>query len=163
MSTSTSFANDQHGSVLIETATALACFLVLFLAIIECSRAVYSDLFVGYAARTASRYAMVRGSTWTGSTCSTTATASCDATSANVASFVQSSAPIGIDAVDDVTVTTTWPGTTPAGTPCGATSGTNSPGCTVQVTVVYNFTFIPPFSSIGAITLASTSAVAVAQ
>jgi hypothetical protein len=105
---------------------------------------------------------MVRGQSWKGATCSTTATASCTATAANVSSYVLSITPPGLSATN-LTVTTTWPGTTAAGASCTSTSTTNLPDCVVTVLVSYNFSFTLPFIPKNTLTLTSTSSAAIVQ
>jgi Flp pilus assembly protein TadG len=154
---------DEKGSSLIEIAACLTALLMLSFGVIDCSRALYADLYVGYSAHAAARYAMVRGSTWNGTTCSDTTTASCDATNSNVTSYVQSMAPLGIDTTTPLKVATAWPGTTAAGSSCMTSNGANSPGCVVQVAVTYNFTFVLPFLPKSTLALKSSSAVTIAQ
>jgi Flp pilus assembly protein TadG len=158
-----SFLAEDHGGALIESAASLTAMLMIFFGIMDCSRALYAALYVGYAARAAARYAMVRGSTWSGKSCSSTATASCMATSANVTSFVQGIAPLGVNTGTNLTINTTWPGTDVTGAACIATNGNNSPGCVAQVKVTYNFHFVLPFLPSNTVKLVSSSAVTIAQ
>jgi hypothetical protein len=58
-------------------------------------------------------------------------------------------------------VSTTWPGTTASGANCG--SGTNSPGCVVNVQVSYSFNFVLPFLPKNAMVLSSSSTVPISQ
>ena len=137
--------SEEAGSSLVEfAASAILLFTMLF-GIMDCARAMYVDHFVANAAREATRYAAVRGDTWDGTSCATPATFTCEATTANVTSFVQSIASAGIKTAN-LTVTTTWTGNTANGSVCtngGAAS--NSPGCVVIVKVVYSFSFVLPF------------------
>ena len=52
--------------------------------IMDCARALYCYHFVSYAARQGTRYAMVRGSTWSSNPCANTTSFDCDATASNI-------------------------------------------------------------------------------
>jgi Flp pilus assembly protein TadG len=154
--------SDQSGSELVEfSLSAILLFTVIF-GILDCSRALYVDHYVAYVANEATRYAMVRGSTWQGITCTTTSSFSCDATSSDITNMVTSITPLGFSA-SNLAVNSAWPGTTPAGTACATTNGVNSPGCVVQVTVSYSFNFVLPFLPKNTLNLKSTSAVAISR
>jgi hypothetical protein len=107
----------------------------------------------------------VRGSSWGSTSCASTSTFSCNATAANVVSYVQSIVPPGISSGTPLSVTTTWPGTELAGsaTTCSTTNGNNSPGCLVMVQVSYSFTYFLPFLPTSALALKSTSEVIILQ
>ena len=153
--------HDEDGGSLLEfAASATVLFLVMF-GFMEFSRAIYINHFVSYAATEGARYASLRGSTYTGA-CASPAAFSCAATSANITTFVQKMAPAGV-LPSAVVVTTTWSGKTPAGVACRAATGTNSPGCVVQVKVNYSFAFVLPFISKTPLTLSSTAAYAISQ
>jgi Flp pilus assembly protein TadG len=159
------FSADESGQSLVEFALTASLVLMAMFGIIDCSRALYAYHFVSYAARDATRYAMVRGSTWGSSTCGSTAIFQCKASSANIQSFVQSITPLGIDSGTPLTVTTTWPGTGPSGAAgsCGTTAGNNSPGCMVAVKVSYSFNYVLPYLPSTTLALTSTSKVVIAQ
>jgi Flp pilus assembly protein TadG len=156
-----SLASGEAGGTLVEFAVALSVLLMVVFGIMDCSRALYFDHYVRYSAEEAVRYAMVRGSTWNNSPCTTTQTESCTATSANVTSLVKSITPIGN--IANLNVATTWTGKTPTGSDCSSANVNNSPGCVVQVQVSYNFGFVLPFLPKRALALNSTSAAAIAQ
>jgi len=127
--------------------------LTLLFGIVDFARAMYAWAFVSWAAQSGTRYAIVRGATWTGTTCATTATQDCDASSANVTSYVQGLAPPGITS-SSVQVNPQWPASTPDGASCATANGQ---GCFVKVTVSYTFHFITPFLPASGINLSSTS------
>jgi Flp pilus assembly protein TadG len=154
---------EEQGSSLIEVAACLSAVLMILFGIMDCSRALYADLFVGYAAHAASRYATVRGATWNGSSCSTSTTSNCAATSSDITRLVQSMAPLGVSTSTPLTVTSTWPGTNAAGSTCNSSQGANSPGCVVNVVVAYKFSFVLPFLPQNALLLSSSSTVTIAQ
>jgi len=157
-------ASDEDGSALVEfAASGILLALVLF-GVMDTARALYIDNFVANGAREAVRYAMMRGATWKGTSCAAPGTEECDATADNVTSYLQSVAPAGVStSANYLTVSTTWPGTTPSGAACSATGVNNSPGCVVRVNVTYSFAYLFPFMPKGALTLASTSAMAISQ
>jgi Flp pilus assembly protein TadG len=153
---------DDQGSALVEFAFVLILVLTFMFGIMDFSRFLYTDHFLSGAAREGTRYAMVRGSTWT-TACASTTTFSCNASAANVISYVQGLTPPGITA-SSLTVLPTWPGTLAgAATACDATKGNNSPGCLVQVQVSYPYKFLFPFLPKSTLTIASTSQMVVLQ
>lgn len=158
-------AADQRGDSLIEFAVVSVMLFTCIFGIMDCSRALYAYHFTSYAAREATRYAVVRGSTFSTTPCATTSTLVCDATAANIASFVQGIVPLGISSGSALTVTATWPGTAPTGASgvCSVANGVNSPGCLVKVQVSYLFTYITPFLPGSGLTLTSTSEAVIQQ
>ena len=135
--------------------------MVLFL-LLDGARLIYLDHFVGNAARDGSRYAMVRGSSWSGTSCAAATTAMCAATSANVKSFVIYASP-KVTSTAPLSVTASWPGTNAAGKACDASSGANSPACVVKVNVTYAFVPMIPFLSHKGLLLSSTSEITILQ
>jgi Flp pilus assembly protein TadG len=159
----------ERGSVLVEFAAVVLVLLTIMFGIMDFSRALYIYHFISEAAREASRYAMVRGSTWSAG-CVATTTYSCKATAANVTSYVQSITPMGISSAwvtsgcpsaTNPCVNTTWLTTTPSGTACAA----DSPGCRVSVQVTYPLKYIltPLFLPKSTQTLQSTSVMVISQ
>lgn len=134
---------DRHGAMLVEFSVSITVALALLFWVFYASMALYADHFTANAARAATRYAMVRGSTWGGTTCSSAATLECTATTTDVSSYVNTLVTPGLD-TGALTVTTTWPGTTPTGAACDTTNGSNSPYCSVTVQVTYNFNLTAP-------------------
>jgi Flp pilus assembly protein TadG len=158
-------AASERGDGMIEFAISAVVLFTCIFGIIGCSQLLYAYHFTSYSAREATRYAMVRGSTWGSTNCATTTTAVCNATTANVQAYVQSIVPPGMNAGTPLTVTTTWPGTELAGsaTTCSTTNGNNSPGCLVMVQVSYSFNYLLPFLPTTALNLRSTSEVVILQ
>jgi Flp pilus assembly protein TadG len=159
---SSGFLRKEQGSSLVEFAFSFTILLAMMYGIIDMSRALYINHYVAYASRQAARYAMVRGATWSGTSCAATTTYDCDATGPNVQSYVQSQVPPGVSATK-VTATTSWTGLTAAGGGCVSIAASNSPGCSVQVTVTYPFHFILPYLPATAITFTSSSSVTISQ
>ena len=140
---------------MVEFSIAAVLLLTVIFGIMDFARAVYADHFVSYAAQEGTRYAIVRGGTFAGTTCTTTSTMDCAATAGDVQSYVQSIAPPGISGTS-VSASATWPGTTVSGSATGC-STINNPGCDVKVTVTYTFSFLLPFMPTAGITFSSSS------
>lgn len=159
-------ARQEQGASLIESATSISLLMMLLMAVVAGTLIVFSDIFVGTAAHLATRYAMVRGSSFAPTPCTSTTTTNCAATNANVLSYVQSVAPAGISTgASSLSAVTTWPGTSVTGSAACATTGgsANSPGCLVTVQVTYSFNYSLPFISGSALNLVSTSSVTIVQ
>jgi Flp pilus assembly protein TadG len=157
-------AKDEEGSSLVEFALIFVVMITMMLGIIDFCRAAYSYHFVAEVAREATRYAAVRGSTCNSDgSCSqaTPDTGPAAPTNTVVQDYVTSITPPGIDSTK-VTTTPTW---CPAAANCPAAicpSPSNEPGCTVEVTVSYTFSFLfplvyKPIAPSGTITLSSSS------
>jgi Flp pilus assembly protein TadG len=139
------FAQGERGDSLVEFSISISVLLMVVFGVIDCSRALYSYHFVSYAAQQGARYAMVRGGDWP-STCSSATSYACQASTANIRSYVQSQAPLGITA-SSITVTPTWPQQTVngSGTGCNTTATQADQGCLVKVQVSYTFRFMLPY------------------
>jgi Flp pilus assembly protein TadG len=162
--------NGEQGSNLVEFALIILVLMTMMLGIIDFCRAAYAYHFVSNAAREATRYAAVRGSTCNAdSSCSQATPDTGPAAPGNtvIQDYVNSIVSAGLDP-KQVTTTPNWPVQANSPAICNtAVTGigpatANYPGCTVEVTVSYNFSFIfplvyKPFSSTGTITLSSTS------
>ena len=157
----TAQAHDEAGATTLEFAIVLSLLLICVLGIMVSSLALYANHFVTDAAKEATRYAMVRGSSWSTS-CATYSSFSCEASSSNVTSFVNAIAPPGISQ-SNITVTTTWPGTDPTGATCDTANGTNSPACVVNVRVQYSFNVLLPFVPIATIKMSGVSSEVITQ
>ena len=148
------------GASLVEYAFILIIFFAVIFSISGFGHVLFAYHFVNEAAKEATRYAAVKGSTCAndadGGSCQSTNSASGTAgptSQSDVAAYVTSITPQSIDPTK-LTVTATWPG--PASPPLcfhdvTLKDGTvvpklpdKSPGCTAQVTVAYPYTFIFP-------------------
>lgn len=159
-----SFGRGEQGSSLAEMAIASSIFLAFLFGIIQACWAIYAYNFVNAAAREATRYAIVRGATYTGTNCTSPGFATCVAqagSTGDIAQFVQNFAYPGIDS-SLITTTTTWPGTV-APSLCPSTGPCNAPGNLVQVVVSYPFSFHIPFVPAASFTMASTSQMVISQ
>jgi Flp pilus assembly protein TadG len=150
----------EEGGTLVEMALCSSILLSMLLGIIQLCLALYCYHYVSDAAREATRWAIVRGST----SCSNTPNlTNCNATAAEVQSFVQS---LGYPYSGGLTATTKWCQAS-AGKPttwstCSASTA-NSPGNQVQVQVQYSFPLGVPFVNVGNVTVSSTSQMVIAQ
>lgn len=149
-------AQDETGSELVEVGMSVWLWVLCVMGIVYVSFGVYAAHFVSSAAEDAARYAMVRGSTWSGTSCNTTSTFECAAKSSDVSNYVTSQLLPGLSS-QNLSVTSTWPGTTANGNTCDTSSGSNSPYCVVNVTVTYNLRLTLPLIPISTIPLSSTS------
>jgi Flp pilus assembly protein TadG len=148
---------EDRGEAIVEFSVSAFVLLMTMLGVIDFSRALYTYHFVSYAAQEGTRYAMVRGADWTPS-CATASSYGCQASGANITSYVQSLAPPGVVA-SNIGVTPTWPELNADGTStgCNTTPKENSQGCLVKVNVTYSFHFIMPFIPQTALTMSATS------
>lgn len=146
---------ETRGDSLPEFGISAIVLLMVIFGIMDFSRGLYVYHFVSYAAEEGTRYAVVRGSQFSGTSCSTQAYA-CDATSTDIQTYVRGLAPPGVTA-SNITVTTTWSGKLPNGT-AGSCSTTKSvDGCMVQVKVSVPFQFVLSFLPSSSMTFTSTS------
>jgi Flp pilus assembly protein TadG len=145
---------NQLGSALVEQALVLTILLAVIFGIIDSGRALYTYHFVSQAAREATRWASVRGSTCVG------LTGGCPADAGDVQTYVANVSGMGLNPAK-ITATATWP-IKPYSSPACAASN-NKPGCVVQVQVDYAFQFILPFLPSTGFTMSSTSQMVITQ
>jgi len=134
---------DENGSEAVEFALAFSVWVAAAFMIMYVSFALYAAHFVANAAQEGARYASVRGSSWSNASCSASAL-DCTASSTDISSYVKNAAPPGLS-TSSINVSASWPGNTSSGAACDTADGSNSPNCTVRVTVSYNFSFPLPF------------------
>ena len=125
--------NGEAGSALVEFALAAVIVLTVLFGIIDMGRALYAYHWVSNAARLGTRFAMVRGSYCSG------LSGGCPAHDTDITAYVISQA-VGID-TSQVTVTSicVYGANFYSLPPCPAPNS-------VQVRVVYLFSFISPFA-----------------
>jgi Flp pilus assembly protein TadG len=144
-----------RGSALVEFAFLVPLLFALVFGVIDFGRALYSYHFVSNAAREATRWASVRGSSCNGID-------NCPASASEVGAYVASIAPMGIDTSSSrLSAVTTWVAPPNNLTICA--SFPNSPGCAVQVQVSYVFKFVLPFLPTSGYTMTSTSQMVISQ
>jgi len=151
----------ETGSAIVEMAISSAIFLAALFGIIQACWAIYAYNYVNQAAREATRYAIVRGATYSPTNCTAPGAATCVAQAGNtgdIAQYVKSLAYPGID-TSRLTVTTTWPNTVGM---C-PTAPCNYPGNLVQVVVSYPYSFNIPFVPAATFTMKSTSQLVISQ
>jgi Flp pilus assembly protein TadG len=154
-------AEEDRGSESVEFALSFSLWIGAAFMIMYGSFALYAAHFGANAAEEAGRFAMVRGSSWNGASCATNAL-DCTATSDDIAKYVKSALPPGMSSAN-LSVSSSWPGTTASGDSCDTEDGVNSPNCIVKVTVTYQFTFPVPFFTQNTVPLKSTSIVTISQ
>jgi len=163
--------NGEDGVNLLEYAFIAILSMLLILGIMDFGRMLYTYHYLSNTAREASRWAAVNGST-----CHDDLTCTAPAADTDVATYVTQITPPGINSNNPpLTTTTTWPVQANGPQTCtvgagGALSCTavcattqNAPGCTVEVQVSYNFTFLFPLIRSSALTLSSTSQMVIAH
>ncbi len=145
--------HSERGASLPETAIVISAVLALTFGIIDFGRAMYTYDFVAQLAREGARWAAVRGS----DSCTNSANTlpNCNASAANIQSYVQSLSQ-GATVASSIHAT-------PAYSCPGGGSGTNAPSCTVAVTVTYPFGFVMPFLPKSGIPMSSTSQMVISQ
>jgi Flp pilus assembly protein TadG len=163
-------ARDERGSALFEAGISMLVLLMLMFGVIEASLAVYSFHFVANAAHEATRYATVRGGSWT-ATCDGTGTAGsgygasmCQASPADIENYVATRNFPGVNiTTSDVCVEYFSSVPSSVSTTCSANSSPNAAGDIVQVTVTYPFTLHVPGLPAYTVNLSSTSQSVIAQ
>jgi Flp pilus assembly protein TadG len=147
---------DDEGSVLAEFSIGVLVLMILILSVADFGRMLYSYQFVSGAARQATRWASVRGSS-----CTTFSTA-CPASATDIQNYVRSLAPGGID---PARITVTAKCGTPGNPPPtgGCTSPDNDPGKAVNIRVQYSFSFVYGFVGTAQTTLSSSSQLVISQ
>lgn len=161
-------AREESGAELVEFALTALVLIGLIFTMFNWMLGMYVYHFTTYAAQEATRFAMVRGHTWSKNTtesCSTSAPPNftmpydCTVSATDIQNYVQSLAGPGMNA-SSLTINTSsssvWPGVTPDNTSTPCATNANAAGCLVKVTVTYNFNFLP-FLKLSALPMAATS------
>lgn len=168
-------ARGEEGTTMVEAALAMLVMLMLFFGVVEACLTIYSFEYVTSAVHEATRYAIVRGGSWT-SSCDGTGSAGsgyrsslCTASSADIQNYVVQRAAdypdINITA-SDVCVEYLSSVPSSASSTCTASTGStlaNSLGDIVQVTITYPFTLTLPGLPDYAFNLSSTSQMVIAE
>jgi Flp pilus assembly protein TadG len=139
----------EDGNNLIEYAIVFMFFMSMVLGIVDFSRALYTYHFLSNAAREATRWAAVRGTT-----CVNDGSCAAPASKTDIQAYVRNITPPGVNPnPPDLTTTPSWSGTDPV---C-QNDTPSPPGCTVEVEVSYKFKFVVPFIRTTPLTLSSSS------
>ena len=148
-----------EGSAILEMALSSMIFLTMIIGAFQICLALYTHNYISEVAREGARYAIVRGSGCTSVT-------NCNATSAQIQTYVRGLAYGGTASSTNMTVTTTWlsaSSTTPTTwTSCGATQ-CDDPGNAVRVTVTYALPLPLPFRAKTTWNMSSTSQMVIAN
>jgi Flp pilus assembly protein TadG len=176
----------EEGSGLVEYALIFILFITMILGIMDFCRMLYAYHFVSNAAREATRWASVNGSTCNGdaisgsagsctapvtcgssgcSTCTSYGSCSPANSTTDIPNYVEMLAiPAGINTSsgcgstgNSACLTTTPTWPVQTTSPTSCSTTVNGPGCTVQVQVSYSFNFLFPLVHISPVTLSSTS------
>ena len=136
----------EDGTNLVEFGIACIVFLAILFGICEFGIVLYAYHFVSHASKSATRWAAVNGSSCGAGgdaycTQADPSAVTCYVTGTGGGCGTSGIVPPGIDPAK-VTVLTSWPKVTGGPTNCSTTA--NAPGCTVQVTVCYDYKFIFP-------------------
>lgn len=151
MATLSHVRRDSSGSTLVEFALCSVVFIMITFGLIQSCLGLYAFNFISDAARSASRYAVVRGSSCSGMS-------DCGITSAQLQTYVRSIVFPGINA-NNLTASAVWYSAS-ASQPTTWTvcaNQCNAPGNAVQVQVTYSFPLNIPFWKNRALSLSSTS------
>lgn len=154
--------SSEDGSSLVELAMISSILFALLFGLIQIGYAFYAYNYVCDAAREAARYASVRGST----SCTNTPNLSnCNATSAQVQTYVQNLGYPGFSS-GNLTVTTTWcsqSSSQPATWSSCSAGSPKTPGNAVNVVVTYTLPFSIPYWKSTTINTSSTAQMVIAQ
>jgi Flp pilus assembly protein TadG len=149
----------EEGSTIVETAMSIMILLTFMFGVFEAGFALYSYHFLSEAAREGARYAIVRGST-AGGTCASYNSYACNASAANIQSYVQN---LGFFNTTNVTVNPVWSAYATGNSCPTAPAPCNSPGNLVTLTVTYNFPLSVPFIPPHTYAMTSTAAMIIQQ
>jgi Flp pilus assembly protein TadG len=136
---------NEDGSALIEFAVSFGTMMCFVFALMELCLAFYSNSMISEAAREGTRYAIVHGST-----CTTSASASCTATSSQMNTYVSGLALPNLGG-GTMTVNTTYP------------DGNESPGSRVLIKVTYVFPIKLPYLATNSLNLSAASEMYILQ
>jgi Flp pilus assembly protein TadG len=148
-------AGRDDGSSVVEFAVSLTLLFGLIFCFMELCLIFYTHHMIAELAREGTRYAAVHGAS-----CPTTSNPTCEATYSQVNSYVSS---IKLPNLGGGTLTVTT-GYASSGSSTFTTTGCESAGCSVKVTVSYSFPIVMPFVPKGTPNLSmAASSVAVIQ
>lgn len=160
----------EAGAALVETALSMLVMLIFVFGVIEASMAVYSFHYLSNAAHEATRYAVVRGGSWTsscdgsGQAGSGYGSSQCTASQQDIANFIANRDFPGINIQpSDVCVEYFSSVPSSASSACSPNTGPNMPGNIVQVTISYPYSFTLPGLPSYTWNLSSTSQMVIAQ
>jgi len=142
-------------------ALSIGILLAFIFGVMETCLAAYTYHLLSETSREATRYAIVRGSTYTTNCSAPPNSATCVAQGGNntgdIAQYVQS---FGLDPTK-MNVNSTWLNSD--GTACGTTNSCKVPGNQVEVIITYNYPLNVPFVPHATWTMTSTSQMVISQ
>lgn len=150
----------EDGSAIVEMALSSAILFGMLVGVFELCLALFAYHVTADAARQATRWAMVRGST---SCTNTPGLAECNATAANIQSYVTGLGYLNLTTSDTAVNWYTASSTQPTTWTLCSSGTCNVPGSEVQVKVTYPFSLNIPFVSSTTLNLTSTSQMVVSQ
>lgn len=152
---------DEQGASIVEIAVVSTLFFAMLIGAFQMMLALYTFHFVSEAAREASRYAIVRGST---SCTNTPALSNCNATATQIQSYIRGIAYPGITS-SNLNITTAWlqASTTYPRTWSSCAGSCNAPGNQVKVVATYAYSLSVPFVPKASLNLTSTSEMVITQ
>ena len=157
----------EQGGSLVEMALSCLILIPVLFGIIQLSIGLYCYHYAADAAREATRWAIVRGSTCNGifgtGYCSPTSGTGNGATTADIAQYVRT---LGYPYSASVTTTSMWctnGGAVPATWTTCSTTQNNAPGNQVQVTVSYSYPLVIPFLKSNTIHMSSVTSMTIVQ
>lgn len=157
----------EQGGSLVEMALSCLVLIPILFGIIQLSIGLYCYHFAADAAREATRWAIVRGSTCNGifgaGYCAPTSANSSGALNSDIAQYVRT---LGYPYSTSVTTLTKWctkGASIPATWTTCSTTQNNAPGNLVQVTVSYSYPLAIPFIKKNTINLSSVSSMTIVQ
>ena len=155
---------------MVETAISFSLLSMLLFGLFEICLAVYAYHFLANTAHEATRYAMVRGSSWSsscdgsGKAGSGYGSSGCTASPTDIANYVANRNFPGMKVTaDDVCVEYFASVPSSTSSTCSGNSSPNAPGDIVQVTITYPFNLTVPFLNVQALSMSSTSQMVIAQ
>ncbi len=145
------FLRRDVGATLVEFAVATSLLFMMLFGIIQCCLALYTYNYVSDAARVATRYSAVRGSSCTGMP-------DCGITGAQIQTYLRSIPYPGINA-SNLSASAAWlsASSAPPTTWTACANQCNAPGNAVQVTVTYAFSLNIPYWKNATVNMSSTS------
>ena len=143
---------NQSGQAMAQFAVFVPFLFLMIFAVMDFAMAIYTYTEVSYSANAGARWASVRGSTYSCSTCTPTG----PAIESDISTYVQGMA-AWLNTGNTPTVHAQW---FPVGCPTGAN---NCPGSKVQVQVQYSFPIDFPFLSPVTLPLSVTSQMVISQ
>ena len=158
-------ASREDGASAVEMAVSCLILFALLFGICQMSLAMYYYQFTSHAARQATRWAMVRGST---SCTNTPSLSKCGASTDDITTYVRGLGLTGATS-SSITVTPLWcsaSSTTPRTWSSCSSTTSNAPGNLVKVTVSYPLSFKIPFipsAKSMSLTVGSTSQMVISQ